>query len=123
MIDFDTAKAACEAYVRCLTESDLEALLDLFADDAAIEDPVGTDWREGKEVLRAFYAEACQGVAKAELTGNPRVAGNEVAFPFNVTAGASGQQVVINIIDIFKFNEDGKIATMRAFWGPNNMTS
>ena len=123
MINFDTAKTACEAYVRCLTESDLEALLDLFADDAAIEDPVGTDWREGKEVLRAFYAEACQGVAKAELTGNPRVAGNEVAFPFNVTAGAPGQQVVINIIDIFKFNEDGKIATMRAFWGPNNMTS
>jgi steroid delta-isomerase len=123
MIDFDTAKAACETYVRCLTESDLEALLDLFADGAAIEDPVGTDWREGKEVLRAFYAEACQGVAKAELTGSPRVAGNEVAFPFNVTAGAPGQQVVINIIDIFKFNEDGKIATMRAFWGPNNMTS
>ena len=123
MIDFDTAKAACEAYVRCLTDSDLEALLDLFADDAAIEDPVGTDWRKGKEVLRAFYAEACQGVAKAELTGDPRVAGNEVAFPFNVTAGAPGQQVVINIIDIFKFNEDGKIATMRAFWGPNNMTS
>ena len=123
MIDFDTAKAACEAYVRCLTESDLEGLLDLFADDAAIEDPVGTDWREGKEVLRTFYTEACQGVAKAELTGNPRVAGNEVAFPFNVTAGAPGQQVVINIIDIFKFNEDGKIATMRAFWGPNNMIS
>ena len=123
MIDFDTAKATCEAYVRCLTESDLETLLDLFADYAAIEDPVGTDWREWKEVLRAFYAEACQGVAKAELTGNPRVAGNEVAFPFNVTAGAPGQQVVINIIDIFKFNEDGKIATMRAFWGPNNMTS
>ena len=123
MIDFDTAKEACEAYVRCLTESDLEGLLDLFADDAAIEDPVGTDWRQGKEVLREFYAEACQGVAKAELTGNPRVAGSEVAFPFNVTAGAPGQQVVINIIDIFKFNEDGKIATMRAFWGPNNMTS
>ena len=123
MIDFDAAKAACEAYVRCLTEGDLEALLELFADDAAIEDPVGTDWRKGKEILRAFYAEACQGVAKAELTGNPRVAGNEVAFPLNVTAGAPGQQVVINIIDIFKFNEDGKIATMRAFWGPNNVAS
>lgn len=122
MIDFDAAKAACETYVRCLTGSDLEGLLELFADDAAIEDPVGTDWREGKEVLRAFYAEACQGVAKAELTGNPRVAGNEVAFPFNVTAGAPGQQVVINIIDIFKFNDDGKIATMRAFWGGDNVS-
>jgi len=31
--------------------------------------------------------------------------------------------MVINIIDIFKFNDDGKIATMRAFWGPNNVAS
>ena len=96
MIDFDSAKAACEAYVRCLTESDLEALLDLFADDAAIEDPVGTDWREGKEVLRAFYAEACQGVAKAELTGNPRVGGQRGGVPLQrdgrCTWSASGDQ-------------------------------
>ena len=123
MIDYETAKQACETYVRSLENSDLETLLDLFADDAAIEDPVGTDLREGKDVLRTFYSEACQGVAKAELTGNPRLAGNEVAFPCNVTAGAPGQEVVINIIDIVKFNGDGKSATMRGFWGPNNISS
>ena len=79
MIDYATAKRVCETYTRSLEASDLESLLDLFADDASIEDPVGTPLREGKEVLRAFYAEACQGVAKAELTGSPRLAGNEVA--------------------------------------------
>ena len=67
MIDFDSAKAACETYVRCLTESDLEALLDLFADDAAIEDPVGTDWREGQRGLARFLRgglpRCCQGRA------------------------------------------------------------
>ncbi|MBL6902092.1 MAG: nuclear transport factor 2 family protein, partial [Luminiphilus sp.] len=103
--------------------SDLESLLDLFADDASIEDPVGTPLREGKEVLRAFYAEACQGVAKAELTGSPRLAGNEVAFPFTVTAGTPEQEITINIIDVFRFNDAGKVATMRAFWGPDNMNS
>ena len=70
MIDYATAKRVCETYTRSLEASDLESLLDLFADDASIEDPVGTPLREGKEVLRAFYAEACQGVAKAELTGS-----------------------------------------------------
>jgi len=39
-----------------------------------------------------------------------------------VTAGAPGQEIVINIIDIFKFNNDGKIATMRAFWGGDNVS-
>ena len=56
MIDYETAKIACETYVRSLENSDLETLLDLFADDASIEDPVGTDLREGKDVLRAFYS-------------------------------------------------------------------
>ena len=112
MIDYETAKTACETYVRSLENSDLETLLDLFADDASIEDPVGTDLREGKDVLRAFYSEACQGVAKAELTGNPRLAGNEVAFPFNVTAGAPGEEIVINIVDVFRFNDEGKVVSI-----------
>lgn len=123
MIDYATAKRVCETYTRSLEASDLESLLDLFADDASIEDPVGTPLREGKEVLRAFYAEACQGVAKAELTGSPRLAGNEVAFPFTVTAGTPEQEIIINIIDVFRFNDAGKVSTMRAFWGPDNMNS
>lgn len=123
MIDYATAKRVCETYTRSLEASDLETLLDLFADDASIEDPVGTPLREGKEVLRAFYAEACQGVAKAKLTGSPRLAGNEVAFPFTVTAGTPEQEIIINIIDVFRFNDAGKVATMRAFWGPDNMNS
>ncbi|HCJ39160.1 MAG TPA: Nuclear transport factor 2 [Halieaceae bacterium] len=123
MIDYATAKRVCETYTRSIEASDLESLLDLFADDASIEDPVGTPLREGKEVLRAFYAEACQGVAKAELTGSPRLAGNEVAFPFTVTAGTPEQEITINIIDVFRFNDAGKVATMRAFWGPDNMNS
>ena len=123
MIDYATAKRVCETYTRSLEAGDLESLLDLFADDASIEDPVGTPLREGKEVLRAFYAEACQGVAKAELTGSPRLAGNEVAFPFTVTAGTPEQEITINIIDVFRFNDAGKVATMRAFWGPDNMNS
>ena len=122
MIDYEIAKKACETYVRSLENSDLETLLELFADDASIEYPVGTDLREGKDVLRAFYSEACQGVAKASLSGNPRLAGNEVAFPFNVIAGAPGEEIVINIVDVFRFNDEGKVVSMRAFWGPDNIS-
>tara|TARA_E500000178_G_C16561571_1_gene547581 strand:+ start:66 stop:449 length:384 start_codon:yes stop_codon:yes gene_type:complete len=122
MIDYEAAKNACETYIRSLENSDLETLLDLFADDATIEDPVGTDLREGKDTLREFYAVACEGVAKASLSGNPRLAGNEVAFPFNVTAGAPGEEIVINIVDVFRFNEEGKVVSMRAFWGPDNIS-
>ena len=72
--------------------------------------------------MREFYAVACEGVAKASLLGNPRLAGNEVAFPFNVTAGAPGEEIVINIVDVFRFNDEGKVVSMRAFWGPDNIS-
>ena len=42
MIDYASAKAACETYVRCLEESELETLLDLFADDATDVFPLVT---------------------------------------------------------------------------------
>ena len=29
----------------------------------------------------------------------------------------------IDVIDVFKFNADGKVSSMRAFWGPENMGS
>ena len=53
-------------------------LLDLFADDATIEDPVGTDLREVRH--RGLHCRL-RGVAKASLSGNPRLAGNELPFP------------------------------------------
>ena len=59
----------------------------------------------------------------AALSGAPRLAGNEVAFPFPATAGTVGEELTINIIDVFKFNEAGKVVSMRAFWGPNNIGS
>lgn len=29
----------------------------------------------------------------------------------------------IDVIDVFKFNAEGKVVSMRAFWGPENMAS
>jgi steroid delta-isomerase len=40
-----------------------------------------------------------------------------------VTAGTPGEELTISIIDVFKFNEAGKVVSMRAFWGPNNIGS
>ena len=123
MIDYAEAQAACETYIRSLQTSDVETLLALFDDNASIEDPVGTELREGKSALREFYSVACEGVLSAALSGAPRLAGNEVAFPFTVTAGTPGEELTISIIDVFKFNEAGKVVSMRAFWGPNNIGS
>jgi steroid delta-isomerase len=62
-----------------------------------------------------------QGGAKLALTGPPRLAGDAVAFPF--TANVPAANIAIDIIDVFRFDANGKVASMQAFWGPANVRS
>lgn len=121
MTDIAARTAVCQAYLDGLVAGDLNAVLSLFADDATVEDPVGTEPKVGREALAAFYQMACDFVTAAQLTGTPRVAGNEVAFPFEITTGSGDNASIISIIDAFRFNEAGKIVSMRAWWGGDNV--
>ena len=44
---------------------------------------------------------------------------NSVAFPFQVKMPG----VVIDIIDVFEFNDQGKVNSMKAYWSDDNMKS
>ena len=43
------------------------------------------------------------------------------AFAFTVFVNAPEQAMEIDVIDVFRFDADGKVAEMRAFWGPGNV--
>ena len=105
-------------YVEAFDKADMDIIKAIYATDARVEDPVGTPIHEGIEAVCAFYEGALASGAKLELTGTPRCAGNAVAFPFQVKMPGA----VIDIIDVFDFNEEGKISSMRAYWGPENMS-
>ena len=113
--------AVVDAYVAGFEEGDTEAIVALFAEAATVEDPVGTPLKVGTAQIREFYA-AANG-AKLELMGEPRCAGEFVAFPFKVKINWEGQSSAIEVIDTFRINDAGKITEMRAFWGPANMKS
>jgi steroid delta-isomerase len=99
-------------YISFMNDADVDAIAALYAEDATLEDPVGTEPIRGREAIRGFYAEAV-GAVRLEATGNPRVAAGEVAFPMNAHIG--GTQI-LEIIDVMVFNDDGQIVSMRAFW-------
>jgi steroid Delta-isomerase len=113
--------AAVHGYVAGFAAGDAEAITALFAPDATVEDPVGTPIREGSDAIRAFYASSVATGAKLELSGDPRCAGDFVAFPFRVLLHWNGTDSAIEVIDTFRLNEAGKITEMRAYWGPDNM--
>ncbi len=104
--------AAVHKYVEAFAKGDIGIIKDLYAADARVEDPVGTAVHDGIDAVVAFYEGALGSGARLELTGNPRCAGNAVAFPFQVKMGDFG----IEIIDVFEFNDDGKVVSMKAYW-------
>lgn len=123
MASAETMVAVVHSYVDGFERGDLDALVSLFAPDATVEDPVGTPPKRGIDEIRDFYAVSVATGAKLELLGEPRCAADYVAFPFAVKLEWQGKRQVIEVIDTFRINDDGKITEMRAFFGPANMKS
>ena len=117
----ESAAALSDAYLQGLVQGDLEAVVSLFSPDATVEDPVGSEIKQGEDELRAFYQIACDSVTAAERIGPPRIAGQDIAFAFTITVGVAPDAMCIDIIDVFTCDEAGKVCGMRAYWGPDNM--
>jgi len=111
--------AAVERYVEAFEKGDITIIKDLYASNATVEDPVGSNIHDGIDAICSFYEGALASGAKLALSGTPRCAGNAVAFPFQVSMPG----MTIDVIDVFEFNEAGKVASMKAYWGPENLTS
>lgn len=106
------------AYINAFGAEDLDAIAALFADDAEVHDPVGSDPHQGIKAIRAFYSHAVAMKATLFQQGPTRVAADYAAFAFTVTL-PTGQR--IDVIDTFKFDDAGKVIEMRAYFGPLNM--
>ena len=107
-------------YIRLMSVGDWQGVAGLYAEDATVEDPVGAEPHRGIEAVAAFYKGAVSNGVKLHLDGPVRVAGREVAFPFHAEVKFDGNTMHIHVIDVFKFNDAGKIVAMRAFFGQDN---
>lgn len=116
-------KRVAREYIDLLCSHDLDAVVALYSEDAVLEDPVGSDPLSGAEAIRTFYANAFSMGVHAKGTGQPRCAGDSVAFPFQISVKMAGNEMTIDVIDVFEFNADGKICSMKAYWGPENTST
>jgi steroid delta-isomerase len=92
-----------------------EQITALYADDATIEDPVGTDLRRGRDAVHEFYAPLDEADKKTELLAL-KVGAREAAFLWRLTIDFGGSGTVIEPISVMTFDDDSKITSMRAFW-------
>ena len=115
-------KQAMQAYIDNFNRDDLEGVVGLYADDATVEDPVGTPAKSGKAAIRDFYKYAMTTGARLSLSAPIRAShGNSAAMAFDVKLNYQGSSMVIRVIDVMTFDAAGKFTSMRAYWGPSDM--
>ena len=110
-------RSAVHSYVEMMCKSDIDGILALYADDATAEDPVGGEVQKGVEALRNFYTLTAPAL-QVELNGPICVAGRECAFLLLAELTMGDAKQYLDATDVFTFNDEGKITSMRAYWNP-----
>lgn len=122
MIDDATMKAAMQAYIDHFNRSDAEAIAALYAEDATVEDPVGSPVKRGREAIAAFYRMAVATGARLKLAAPIRGShGDAAAMAFDVQLNMPEGEAVIRVIDVMTFNDAGLFTSMRAYWSRSDM--
>lgn len=113
-------KSVLQQYLDGFNTGDAAALAALFADDAVIEDPVGTPPIQGRAAVEEFYRNAVAAGAKLSLDAPIRGShGDRAAMAFTVDVPG----LRIRAIDVMTFGPDGRIIRMDAHWGPDDIES
>jgi steroid delta-isomerase len=108
-------------YVELLAKGQADAIADLYATDATVEDPVGGEVHIGRQAIHGFYSNVPGTNNETEVV-TLRALGNEVAFFWRLIVDlGEGGKMSIEIISVMTFDDDGKIASMKAYWGPDNI--
>ena len=117
------AGSAAEELVRLYlarhAATDLEAVVALFADDATLEDPVGSPVLRGRGAIRAFYraAHARNGRLVFERIGRLLVGGDELALHVRARLERDPASPGMDVIYTFRLDRDGdRILALRAFF-------
>ena len=115
-------KAALQAYIDGFNADDPDAIMALFADNAVIEDPVGSPLKSRAE-FEAFIRQGVKFGARLKLAAPIRGShGNHAAMVFIVTFVQDGVRYATNSTDVMTFDAAGKIVRMDGFWGPSDVT-
>jgi ketosteroid isomerase-like protein len=105
---------------------DREGWLDLFAEDAVVQDPIGPSpfdpegkGHHGREAIAAFYDTV---IAPSEAItfeiSESYLCGDEVADVgiIRTTLAGGSHQAVVHGVYTYRSNGAGKLAALRAFW-------
>jgi steroid delta-isomerase len=108
-------------YLEFVAKGQPDEIAALYADDATVEDPVGSEVHIGRQAIRSFYGNLENVQSRTEVK-TLRALGHEVAFYWTLSIGGDEGGMTMDIISVMTFNDDGRIKSMKAYWTPENIT-
>lgn len=122
-----------ESHMKKVMKSHIDSINDkskngpTFAKEFKGEDPVGTQTfsiggndmiNDLKDMFNVPFTPQ-----KAELISPITTSfGNSAAMAFKLYVNVNGQNIAIDIIDVFQFNKEGEVIEQKAYWGKENVT-
>jgi steroid Delta-isomerase len=118
------AQRAAALSARYASQREKAAWLDLYAEDAIIEDPVGVSpldptgqGHRGRAALSSFWDAV---IAPGRMTYRIRESypcADECANVWSLTnLLPGGAEVTVDLVSIYRVNAQGKLMSMRAYW-------
>ncbi|QGP81288.1 steroid delta-isomerase [Sphingobium sp. CAP-1] len=115
-------RAALEAYVDRINRGDKDGVIALFAPDAIIEDPVGTPVKTGDAIASWFADTIAFGTHIQPVAPIRSSHANAAALIFDVRfRPPGGPSMLIRSLDVCTFDPEGRITSLKAYWGPEDM--
>ncbi|MCW2792977.1 MAG: nuclear transport factor 2 [Nocardioides sp.] len=121
------ARAASQRSYSAVAKGDLAEWLTVYAEDAVLEDPVGPSMfdpdgrgHHGHEGLSAFWHLAIAPIERFEFVIHDSFAnGNTCANIGTITTTfPDGGSTKTDLIMVYVVNDDGRVASMKAYWEP-----
>jgi steroid delta-isomerase len=106
-------------YCELVTAGDFDAIAQLYAEDATVEDPVGSTPHRGRAAIREFYR-ASAGMARLELEGRVRTADHAGAAAM-IARPVADVSLRVETLDVMRFGADGLITAMHAYWSADTI--
>jgi steroid delta-isomerase len=111
----DQICAVVDQYVALLSKSDTAGIVALYDPSAQVEDPLGSEPKNGHDEIRAFYAGFADAHITATRLGPVTVVGHEAAFQFQVDVPLGEETLSMTTTDLMTFDDNGKIIAMKAY--------
>jgi steroid Delta-isomerase len=108
-------------YLELVGKGQADEIAALYADDATVEDPVGAEVHIGRAAIRGFYSRVENAKAQTEVQ-TLRALGSEAAFHWTLSIDFGDNGMRLDIISVMTFDGEGKIASMKAYWRPEDVT-